>query len=339
MEAGPEPSLWTAKVRMAMAMPCGPSLTGSLRAGILRIDFLLYFLRAPGILESGRTVRLHGWYAMTHRQAAGRRRGDRSDRWAAFTLIELLVVMGVVALLVSILLPVLGKARDAAKVAGCLGNVQQQLVGTHAYAADRKGFLPTGPRTPSAIDPTKGWDRLFCNWLWVGLDFVPPGGTPHPTGSGVLVVEGYLTDRAAVTCPGADQPEIYEADLENLRGSSLSVFTAYGYRSYDQATGGRLEDLGLNEAGGRATMLFLDINRHGPVGLLPSPATNHRERTATIGYTDGHAAAVDNAGGHFTAREQDYADFPASTLPRFAQMIVNADFAATGDPAGAPALP
>lgn len=70
-----------------------------------------------------------------------RRRGP-----AAFTLVELLVVIGIIALLVSILLPTLARARRQANMVVCQSNLRQFLAGLQLYAVENNGYIP-GPNT------------------------------------------------------------------------------------------------------------------------------------------------------------------------------------------------
>lgn len=68
-------------------------------------------------------------------------------RWGrrGFTLIELLVTIAVISLLIAILLPALGSAREAARQTRCASNLRQLAIGAHAYALSEKGFFSSGP--------------------------------------------------------------------------------------------------------------------------------------------------------------------------------------------------
>jgi prepilin-type N-terminal cleavage/methylation domain-containing protein len=62
---------------------------------------------------------------------------------AGFTLIELLVVISIISLLISILLPALGKARATSRTISCQSQLRQLGIWATSYAVDNKGILPT----------------------------------------------------------------------------------------------------------------------------------------------------------------------------------------------------
>jgi len=64
----------------------------------------------------------------------------------AFTLVELLVVMAIISLLMAIIVPVLGRAKDQSRIVICRSNQRNILLGCLAYADENNCLLPVSTK-------------------------------------------------------------------------------------------------------------------------------------------------------------------------------------------------
>jgi prepilin-type N-terminal cleavage/methylation domain-containing protein len=94
----------------------------------------------------------------------------RKPESRAFTLIELLVVIAIIGLLVSLLLPALGKAKKAALMARSLSNLRQITTSARTYQEDYKGKMPLVLSYQRGGSPGAGAGALegWCTWSFGG---------------------------------------------------------------------------------------------------------------------------------------------------------------------------
>lgn len=120
----------------------------------------------------------------------------------AFSLVELLVVVALVAVLVSLLLPALGAARESGRSAVCLSNLRQCFIACRAYADDHRGHGPALGRPYVSLP----------NWAIVVQEsggFSGSGGVEH------------FTTRSALVCPSvraAYAREMHRTSAVNATG-------------------------------------------------------------------------------------------------------------------------
>lgn len=154
----------------------------------------------------------------------------RKSHFRAFTLIELLVVISIIALLVSILLPSLQKAREHAKRAVCGQRLHQCSIALIGYALDYGEKLPPHDNYPYPALPSetvKGSD--WCQ----KHPFIVPYMSKSQDGEYVSAFyESYIIDHEALFCPN-------QKDTPDASSFTYSI----GYHYYGGFTGDGIDGL------------------------------------------------------------------------------------------------
>lgn len=125
-----------------------------------------------------------------------------------FTLIELLVVVAIIALLISILMPALGQARNQAKTAVCASRLYQVGVAIYCYSAEWNGRIPyvVSPMTNGVGGPPRNPNNMpgFGNTSWPDADIDPFNRGLWPNSLPNVLMPLYIGSTAELfVCPAA----------------------------------------------------------------------------------------------------------------------------------------
>ena len=132
-------------------------------------------------------------------------------RKQGFTLIELLVVIAIIALLMSILLPALGRASEVAKRASCAHNIKQIGIAMFAYIGDNDDSLPFyggyDPSWSGAFYKSTASDELHPYAAYRADKDPWKGPPPVPMKLACLYAGGYTGDGKMFYCPSSRDPQ------------------------------------------------------------------------------------------------------------------------------------
>jgi prepilin-type N-terminal cleavage/methylation domain-containing protein/prepilin-type processing-associated H-X9-DG protein len=131
-----------------------------------------------------------------------------------FTLVEVLVVVGIIAVLVSLLLPSVARAHESARRASCASRIRQLLSATAIYSAEWRGVLPHHVHSGSRYEVCIS-EPVRPEW---------PGSIP------ALYDHKYLPDASMFRCPGLEgNGDWWDSSPEEAMSRGFLGYQFFGY--------------------------------------------------------------------------------------------------------------
>lgn len=175
-----------------------------------------------------------------------------------FTLIELLVVIAIIAILMGILMPALGRVREAAKRSSCAARIRQTGVAVACYASEWSGRMPPYGDPRSANPYAEDIAHAYAVYR---SDKVDAAGRLIPMKVAALYAGRYITDPRIFYCPSNLEP-LYKFESYNSPPPWGTLPQSYNTGSPATGTHNQWVRMGFT---------YMPLARNGPVNTRGEP--------------------------------------------------------------------
>ena len=200
---------------------------------------------------------------------------------SAFTLVELLVVIAIIALLIGILLPALGAAKESGRNVACLSNLSQIGRGVMSYVTDYNGFWPQSSHSTGNNTSKDAWLQSLVRY-GVGTDLRKCPSDPN----------GHLTTRrTSYTLTDQIAPLMADYDYDSVTGDTL--IRGKAYTRIDDIPRPSSTIFAVEAADGAGTVDHLHTALWtSPLQMAGAIAVRRHRDSANYLFMDGHASSI-----------------------------------------------
>ena len=157
--------------------------------------------------------------------------GGRRCTRPGFTLIELLVVIAIIAILASMLLPALSRAKQKSQSVACINNLKQLVTASVVYAVDFRDYWPLNNPGDDALDLANP-PASYAAKVWAegreGSNLINEQSASGMVSDRVSLIAPYLKSKGVFRCPGDKKPwKVNNQLLTRPRSYGMNAYVAW----------------------------------------------------------------------------------------------------------------
>jgi prepilin-type N-terminal cleavage/methylation domain-containing protein/prepilin-type processing-associated H-X9-DG protein len=229
---------------------------------------------------------------------------NRSKGNEAFTLIELLVVIAIIAVLAALLLPVLGRAQERARLAQCLNNFRQLQTGWQMYALDNADEppWPAAIGWESSVEAGERWPAWTQGHLSYGADNMDNFRTDYLLDSKYSALASYVRTVSVYKCPSDRSTALMNgAAKPRVRSYSYNADWGFGELAAAQGAPGATRIFTYRVRNASSAITFIEQHEDSlgyawfdmptelqNVGTVSNIPAGRHNRSCAVAFADGH---------------------------------------------------